>query len=174
MKSRFLFCTTLPVAFLAVMTLSCGSPKPETTSTVITDPSLQPGLSANLVKKPDKPSVNIDNIDGAPNWIYGRGPVHISQSQNIGIHGWAVDQASAALPGGVDIVIDGKPWQASLGAKRTDVANALNNPAVTNSGFDFHMLAGAIPRGEHTVTVRVISQDKSSYYETGPFTLIID
>jgi hypothetical protein len=69
------------------------------------------------------------------------------------------------LAGGVDVVIDRTPYSATYGIERPDVAKHFNNPAYVKSGFQF--VIPQLPIGQHSVTLRVIAQDKKSYYE-GP------
>jgi hypothetical protein len=89
------------------------------------------------------------------------------------VAGWAVDP-SEALAGGVEVAIDDKPYVATYGQERTDVATALKNPGLTKSGFNLTLPAGQLPKGGHTVAVRILNKAKTGYFETPVFHVRIE
>jgi hypothetical protein len=84
------------------------------------------------------------------------------------VSGWAADFAAGPVAG-VEIAIDQKPYAASYGLDRADVAAALKNPAYAKSGFQFTMPSSQFSKGVHAVAVRIINNDRSGYFETPPF-----
>ena len=85
----------------------------------------------------------------------------------FGITGWAVDDPKKMLAGGVDVVIDQVPYSAHYGSERKDVATHFKQPAYNASGFELMIAPEQLPKGQHSVFLRVISNDKKSYYQ-GP------
>ena len=88
--------------------------------------------------------------------------------------GWAADAQGGTLAGGVDVVIDGIPYRASYGRTREDVAQACSNPALRDSGFQFTLAPGALNRGSHSFTIRVIALSGQTYYEGPSGRLIVE
>jgi len=84
-------------------------------------------------------------------------------SGDVTLSGWAVDALAKSEAGGVDVVVDGNPYQARYGLGRPDVATATNVPAYGKSGFSFVLAAGSLSKGKHDVIIRVISADTKSY-----------
>jgi hypothetical protein len=87
------------------------------------------------------------------------------------IIGWAVDQESKAVAGGVEIVIDGVPYSAQYGKPRPDVAVSFGVPAYSNSGYSFELVGSEFTPGTHTMFVRVLANDRKSYWEVDPYTI---
>ncbi|MCE5328893.1 DUF5050 domain-containing protein [bacterium] len=82
----------------------------------------------------------------------------ISADTNIG--GWAINTTVSDSPGisSVEFFIDGPKGfgkqigSASLGAQRADVAQATNNPAYTNCGFNYMLSVNILQSGtDHTI-----------------------
>lgn len=88
--------------------------------------------------------------------------------------GWALDVQNGTVAGGVDIVIDGVPYRATYGIARSDVAKARGNVLLESSGFRFSLGPGALRRGVHSVTIRVLTRDCRAYYEGYSVQLIVD
>jgi hypothetical protein len=80
--------------------------------------------------------------------------------------GWAVDQKDGKAAGGVFFNIDGKSDIPALyGLDRPDVANYFKNSKYRYSGFFASVDISIIGRGQHTLSIKVISNDKQSCYE---------
>jgi hypothetical protein len=154
-----------PVLALTVFLLtSCGSKDAEHSATP--PPSWAPGISQNLTRNPATPECVLDNIGQVSNPAAQKS-VQVPGDASFGITGWAVDATNKAPAGGIDAVIDGAPYAAHYGSTRTDVANHFNQPAYLNSGFELFVAPGQLSKGPHSVAIRVISNDKKSYYQ-GP------
>ena len=148
---------------------SCSNHQPGTGNAAFA--ALSPtGASVNLTKSQTAPSYSIDYVDGAQNPVQAP-PTVVGANQNVTASGWA--GTPNGLAGGVDVVIDGKPFKSNYGLERDDVAAATHNPALAKSGYNFSMPASQIGPGTHTLTVRVISSDKQSYYESPTVTFRI-
>lgn len=83
--------------------------------------------------------------------------------------GWAVDTPNQTSAAAIEVVIDGKPYQAQYGIDRPDVASALNNSAYRKSGFELTL--PRIEKGDHTISLRVIAKTGDVYYESPPLQL---
>ena len=81
----------------------------------------------------------------------------------------AVDKPAGGLARAVQIMMDEQvPGQAEYGQERADVAVALGNAAYLNSGYTVNIPAELLSPGHHTLTLRVVSQDSQSYYQSAP------
>ena len=87
----------------------------------------------------------------------------------VEIAGWAVDQEAKTAAGGVEFVIDGTPLAAQYGKPRPDVATAYGVPAYANAGYSIALTAEEFAPGAHTAFVRVLSNDRKSFWEVGPY-----
>jgi len=88
----------------------------------------------------------------------------IPLKENVVVAGWAVDVLSKDAAGGVIIDIDGKLYAAYYGGERQDVADAYKNPAYRYSSFASSMPALTIGPGKHTLSLKVLTNDKNAYY----------
>jgi hypothetical protein len=73
----------------------------------------------------------------------------------------------------VEVVIDRKPFQISYGDTRSDVADFFKNPALRNSGFHASFPASALGSGTHPVSLRVLSSDRKTYFQTTELTVSV-
>ena len=115
----------------------------------------------------------IDQI-GAARAPFGNGSVRVSSADELRVSGWAVDHPSRAAAGGVDVVIDRTPFPSTYGATRDDVAEYFQRPAYRDSGFTAGIPAGAIAKGEHALTLRVVASDGRCYYQTRAIPVIVE
>ena len=77
----------------------------------------------------------------------------VTQGGTLYVRGWAADTASGAPVQSVTVLIDGNSvGNATLGAARSDVAQAYSRSDFTNSGWTFQMSAGTLTVGQHSVT----------------------
>jgi hypothetical protein len=115
--------------------------------------------------KGQPPMTVIDQI-GTARPPFGAGSVHVSGASEFRVSGWAVDHPGRSAAAGVDVTIDRTPFPSTYGATRDDVADYFQRPAYRESGFTADIPAGAIAKGEHALTLRVIAADGRCYYQT--------
>ena len=166
---------TLTLVVLGIV-LSCGkkdletdaAPKTGSTAPVSAPAAkpLAPGVTPNLTRSELTTLCIVDNI-GPVGDPAKQKSVQVSGDKTFGITGWAVDESKKTVAGGVDVVIDQTPYSAHYGSERKDVAGHFNQPAYTASGFELMIAPGQLPKGQHSASIRVISNDKKSYYQ-GP------
>ena len=128
-------------------------------------PELVPATLSLTACKGQPPMTVIDQI-GTARSPFGAGSVHVSGADELRVSGWAVDHPSKAAAGGVDVVIDKTPYPSTYGATRDDVADYFQRPAYRESGFAAGIPGGAIAKGEHVLTLRVVASDGRCYYQT--------
>jgi len=151
------------VVLLSTLTLllSCGPPPTTGPSDAIA--VIPNGGSAKLPLQPGMPLHNLEFVNDTQ--VVPGKPIHVSRSGQLVVIGWAVDQDAKSVPGGVDVVIDGKAYAAETGISRPDVVQVFKVPAYLASGFRFSAPAAAFPPGNHLITVRVINQARSAYWQ---------
>lgn len=66
-------------------------------------------------------------------------------------------------------MIDGKPYGTVYGGDRPDIAKVLNNPNYLKIQFYVDVPTVAVGTGIHDLKIRVISADKSGYFESDWF-----
>jgi hypothetical protein len=159
----FIFSRSTLLAVGVLIFISCGKKDVERTPP---PPSWAPGISQDLARSAAAPSCVLDNIGPVANPA-GQKSIEVSGATTFAITGWAIDEANKTTAGGVDEVIDGTPYGAHYGSPRTDVAAHFNHPDYRNSGFELMVAPGQLAKGPHSVSIRVISSDKKSYYQ-GP------
>lgn len=84
-----------------------------------------------------------------------------------------MDKQTQAPAGDVDVVIDNIPYAASYGLDRVDVAVGQKVSAYRKSGWWFSMPAYRL-KGTHTFTVRIVTNDRKSYYEIPILTVSVE
>lgn len=156
-------CLAATVLALVVL-LSCGKKDVEGTSPEVSP--LVPGISRNLTRSDVAPKYWLDYLGPVKNPVTAKS-IQVSGDTRIAISGWAVDGSTNTPAGGVDVVIDEAPYVAQYGIVRTDVAASYNRPDYTSSGFQLVLAPGKLSKGPHSVSIRIISSDRKSYYQ-GP------
>ena len=159
------------VLLAALAAASCdrkdvGTPNPATTPTP-TAPPLTPGTSGSLTRSKVTPQYVIDSF-GPIKYPEQQKSNQISADADTAIVGWALDKTSKKTAGGVDMVIDQSPFNARYGIPRGDVADHFQHPDYINSGFQLVIPRGRLTKGDHTLSIRVISSDRTSYDESPP------
>ncbi len=103
-------------------------------------------------------------------------PINSGSSDNsIQISGWAVDSIAKNADSGVIAVIDNKYfYPLQNGIQRLDVSSAFNNPNYEYSGFSGSIPFSRLDFGTHTLTLRIINNKKTGYYESSPIKLFIE
>jgi hypothetical protein len=81
----------------------------------------------------------------------------------VEIDGWAIDSGKKSVAGGVLLVTAAKEYAAEYGVERPDVAEA-RGPQYRFSGFRLRLPTSEIGKGEHVMTVKVISKDSQACY----------
>jgi hypothetical protein len=150
------------VVLASILSVSCGPP-PTTgpAEARVVEPN---GPTAKLKRIEGQPLYNLEQIVDVVNPLT-KPSVTVSALGQLTVSGWAVDRESKASAGGVDIVIDNKPYPAQYELDRNDVAEYFKVPAYSKSGFRLSVAAAAISKGKHGLAVRVISRDGSGYWE---------
>jgi len=163
---------------LALSLSGCGSasetahsaePAPTASSPVATLPPgvtlPAKGVTADLTKLTSQPTYNLENV-GDIREPFSKQPVNVSQSGDLTLVGWAVDPDAKTSGGGVEIAIDGAPVVIKSRLPRPDVEKSLKSPSYANAGFLFTYPALALNKGPHELKIRILSNDKKSYWES--------
>jgi len=131
------------------------------------------GISPNLKPSGAVSRCMLDLIGSVHNPL-AQQPVHVSGHKGIRFSGWAVDEPNQSAAGGVDLVINQIPYRAFYGWQRMDVAAHFKHMAYQASGYLLDLPPGMLPNGKHVVSLRIISYDKTSYYQgpTVEFTVV--
>jgi hypothetical protein len=155
--------------YFGVLTLValCGCSK---SGSETVQPMKPNGITQTLAKRPGGPSWNIESV-GANNRAWESKSFELPAHQELAVSGWAVDSESKKAAGGVEMVIDGAPYAAQYGGERPDVATFFGRPECADSGYVMKLPAGQFAAGSHAMFVRVLSSDRKSYWEVGPYTL---
>jgi len=106
----------------------------------------------------------VDAINGE---VLKAGATVFVQGDKIEIAGNYVDAVKGAAAAGVVVMIGGKPFTATYGGERPDIAKAHNNPKYLKSQFYLEVPASAIDKGTQELSVHVIASDRSGYYDSG-------
>ena len=122
------------------------------------------GASLNLQSSPLPVLGNLELLAGH---AVTAAPATLPAGDDV-LSGWAVDGQAVAPASGVDVAVDGHPYKAQYGIDRPDVAGTLKAPQYEKSGFSFVLHAGQMSKGRHTLAVRVISANRTSYTEFHP------
>jgi hypothetical protein len=102
----------------------------------------------------------------------GKKPINISErEQLLVVKGWAIDAETEDTAGGVYIDIDGKFYRASFGSElREGIRGGISDPKEMNIGRNCGYI-GVIPiseigLGPHTLSINILTKDKTAYYKT--------
>jgi hypothetical protein len=84
----------------------------------------------------------------------------------INVNGWAVDSNAGLAAGGVFLSIDGKTDIPTFyGDDRKDVAYGFKNKNYRYSGFSSSLDISSLSKGQHTLSIKVVTADKKGYYQ---------
>ena len=150
----------LSVAALLIVD-ACAPPLPPSASVAPVESS---DKTKALTRSAQAPTYNLELVSGIPNPLSGA-RLAIHKTDILKIEGWAVDGSAHDQAGGVEVRVDGKPYQAQYGNNRPDVATAYHVPSYQKSGFILALPASQVGTGKHTLSIRVISHDSKSYFE---------
>lgn len=84
------------------------------------------------------------------------------------VKGWAVDQQSANVARGAELVLAGNLYRAEYGTLRRDVADYFDVPSFGNSGFRAVVSLGQLPPGPYEFRVRILLRENGDYIESNP------
>ena len=101
-------------------------------------------------------------------------PTDIAVSRDVEVAGWAVTPESERQGADVEVAVDSTPFAAAFGFDRPDVAAYLRAPAAQPSGFRAMIPAGALPPGQHKLTLRVQSRTRPCFYESQSIPIVVD
>jgi hypothetical protein len=88
------------------------------------------------------------------------------QDEQIKVAGWAVDSNAGLAAGGVFLNIDGKTdIPTYYGIDRQDVADHFKNNNYRYSGFSGSLDISSLAKGQHTLSIKVVTADKKGYYQ---------
>lgn len=167
MYIRTLSLLTLTVLAVAVST-SCGDKKDEPGVPVKSSrpvvPALVPGITQNLTRNEKPATYHLDRI-GPINNPVPKQTFQLAGDASTEIVGWAIDTVAKKVAGGVEVLIDSSAFTAHAGMNRTDVADYFKRPDYITAGFDLTLPPGQLTKGEHSISIRVIANDKKSYYQ---------
>lgn len=165
--------SALGVVLAGIALTSCGGSSPTTGTPAAAKEMHATGSTQNLTRSDLAPVCFLDQIGDVLNPAINQ-PAHVSVAKDLAFGGWAVDDAAKRVAGGVDVVIDGTPMSAEYGSPRKDVATALKKPEYAAAGFVLALPSGQLAKGQHTVVLRVISNDKKTYYQSPGVVFIVD
>jgi hypothetical protein len=102
---------------------------------------------------------SVETVNGL---AWPRGP----QGATMKIEGWAFDPAGHAAGQGVIARVDHQlDFPGVYGIARPDIAQAIGDPASTDSGFRVELSTNGLKPGIHTITIAVVDADGEHYYE---------
>lgn len=161
----------LPIAVLASLAVAaCDQPKPrpgpEAAAPVTPAPAapqITPGASAGLTKKAEMAGFSLDLINEAKDPL--NAPATISAAGPVTFSGFGFDPVAKQPGAAVDIVVDNVAYPAAYGHQRKDVGDYFKTPALEKTGFTVTLPAGVIKPGRHQAVVRVVSADRTGYYD---------
>lgn len=110
--------------------------------------------SPTLPVLPAAPRCEITGIAPSP-----MGPLTI-------IRGWAVDWPRGNVAGGVTVVLDGVAYPACYGLPSDESVKKLGDGKFANAGFGCAVPARELGRGQHTISLKVLTRDRTGVYVT--------
>ncbi len=129
-------------------------------------------ITGTLTKREDNPLWNLESV-GTVNEAWTSQSFEVLAHGTFAIRGWAVDHIARGVAGGVEISIDGSLYRGEYGKRRLDVARAHGLPAYVNSGYLFELKAEEFKVGPHTAFIRVVSNDRQTFWEVGPYVILV-
>lgn len=165
--------SVLPLlAALSLALTACDNPKPRradaaaAAAALASEPTLAPPASAGLSPRPEAATFALDLINEAQNPRQTPGVIKGGAPVTFG--GWAYDPMAKTAAKAVDLVIDGAAYGATYGRPRADVASYFKNEALGATGFAATLPSHILKPGRHTVVVRVVAADGTSYFDSAP------
>ena len=128
---------------------------------------MPPARSLGLAKRPEAAGFFLDHA-GAAFDPFNKPPAVTPRDRPVVFDGFGFDSVTKTPAGGVDVVIDGRPYGTAYGAPRQDVASYFNVPGLVNVGFRVVLPTGTLASGAHVAVVRVIAADGKGFYDSPP------
>ena len=126
---------------------------------------IQPtNLIDELVESPFETDYSIDIINGQKVMDLANGI--IIQDSYLTLTGWAVDKVSQTIANDVIIRIDSIDYLAATGINRPDVASVFQKQSYINSGWKFKIPIKILKKGQHQLSIKILSSDKKSYFSS--------
>lgn len=127
---------------------------------------------ADYVKSPLSTPLVIDDFNGLGTQEMSK--VIMIDKKDIIIRGWAIDEPLASNELELIVKIGEKYFTSNYGTPRPDVADALNNQAYVNSGWNINISTQDLDTGLHEVSFILLSKDEKVFYNNGrPITVNI-
>jgi phosphoglycerol transferase len=146
---------------------AAGGPAPGALSTA-------PGpATATMAACGGVPLYNVDAVSPA-RASYPSSTLHIRGSEPLHVTGWAVDTKGTPQGWGVDVVVDGIPFPSVYGSDRQDVADYYKNPAYKPSGFTATVPIETLAKGQHSLSIRLVTSDRRCFYESVPLPWVLE
>ena len=139
-------------------------------------PAPAPALTLSMAPCPATPSLapmvsvadQVDQIGESRSPWTATGAL-IRRALESKVSGWAVDGPRRAPAAGVDVVIDRTVFPTTYGTHRNDVAQYFKRPNYRDTGFTAIIPANTLARGEHWLSIRVVTSDSRCYFESAGF-----
>ena len=125
---------------------------------LMTRPSNGANQAALLARKMEDPAARADRVLCIDQPRIRNGAAEAPVTGNLIINGWAMARAGVHF---IDIALDGQPLaKARHGIGRMDVAQAFpDRPGAALSGFAAFIPNRALPKGRHTISVRLVDAE---------------
>lgn len=134
--------------------------------------------SSRIFLNVDRPLPPLHTLEALPDPILGgidfingvsvhsaTAPLVVDSSlKTLTIRGWSADRCARDSAGAVSCVVDEVAYPAIPGLSRPDVAEAQSNPKYLLSGFECHVPLVGLKPGQHTLSLRVVTHDRTGYY----------
>jgi hypothetical protein len=147
---------------------STQAPNPPPPVTSASGPSAAPAaplVLANLARIDGDTYFFVDSVNETSFQPPPPMPIKIKGGAPITLSGWAVDNATANVAGGVILAVDETmTFPANYGIDRPDITAALKSPVFQRSGFSVTIPPNALAVGKHTLTIKIVTTDRKSYY----------
>lgn len=118
------------------------------------------------------PSFLLESINSEPSHTYPLQrsvEVDSSRTPNLDFRGWSVDFPSRGPSKAVFVSVDSKlDIPTGIGMPRPEVAAQYRRRSYLRSGFGGTCRSNLIPKGLHVVTLKIVSPDERTYFQTGP------
>jgi hypothetical protein len=118
-------------------------------------------------------SMNIEQIGPAKSPFNGA-PIALRSGRPFRVAGWGIDQGSKKAASGIDVAIDDQAFPTLYGTDRDDVMRAYGDPRYLASGFVAEIPANALTKGEHSLSLRVVSAVGECYYSGATTTIVVE
>jgi hypothetical protein len=99
---------------------------------------------------------------------FGMSFVRGSRDMLLVLAGYALSPAGDDRAGGVVLEIDATPYRAYYGLPADSLPEVRKDPSLRECGFRRAFSRQQLPTGTHTLAVRVLAEDGTSYFASGP------